>query len=190
MGRPPIQCWGFNEDHLYKDFPHIKNKVKNMQNIQKATTLEDMGRIYASLEYRQAEYQSNMIKVEGKIINHVAILIDSGENHCYIDSKILDILHLEKSEVEKSSLAQLAIGTKIRINEMVIGHPISLDEVKTNVYLNIITLVSYDILIGMDWLEKYYVVLDCHNKTFTCLYEEGKKIIVKGIPRCISIREI
>jgi hypothetical protein len=21
-GRPPIQCWGCKEDHLYKDFPH------------------------------------------------------------------------------------------------------------------------------------------------------------------------
>jgi hypothetical protein len=54
MGRPPIQCWGFKEDHMYKDFPHIKEKVKTMHNIQEATTVEDMGRIYASLEDQQA----------------------------------------------------------------------------------------------------------------------------------------
>jgi hypothetical protein len=46
-----------------------------------------------------------MIEVEGKIINHiVSILIDSGATHCYIDPKIVDRLHLEKSKLGKSSL--------------------------------------------------------------------------------------
>jgi hypothetical protein len=49
-GRPSIQCWGCKEDHLYKDFPHRKDKMKTMHNIQEATTIEDMGRIYATLE--------------------------------------------------------------------------------------------------------------------------------------------
>jgi hypothetical protein len=67
---------------MYKDFPH-KDRVKNVHNIQEATIVEDMGRIYAALNDRQAEYQSNMIKVKGKIINHhVAILTDSGKSHC------------------------------------------------------------------------------------------------------------
>jgi hypothetical protein len=46
-----------------------------------------------------------MIEVEGKIITEpVAILIDSGASHCYIDPKIMDILHLEKTNLENSSL--------------------------------------------------------------------------------------
>jgi hypothetical protein len=47
--------------------------------------------------------------------------------------------------------------------------------VNTIVDLNIIPLGSYDVLIGMDWLDVHHVVLDCHNKTFTCLDEEGKQ---------------
>jgi hypothetical protein len=39
-------------------------------------------------------------------------------------------------------------------------------------------------------LGKHHVVLDCHNKTFTCLDGNGKQIIVKGVPRPISIRDI
>jgi hypothetical protein len=42
----------------------------------------------------------------------------------------------------------------------------------------------------MDWLDKHHFVLDFHNKTFTCLDEEGKQNIVQGIPRPISIRDI
>jgi hypothetical protein len=54
-GRPPIQCWGCKQGYLYKYFPHRKDRVKNVQNIQEAKTLEDMGRIYAALDDRQAE---------------------------------------------------------------------------------------------------------------------------------------
>jgi hypothetical protein len=146
-----------------------------MHNIQEATTVEDMGRIYASLNDRQAEYQSNMIEVEGKIINHpIYILIDSGESHCYIDPKIVDTLHLEKSKLGKASLVHLATGTKRRIHDMVISCSISLNGVNISMDLNIIPLGSYDILIGMDWLDKHHVVLDFHKNTFTCLYGNGK----------------
>jgi hypothetical protein len=175
MGRPPIQCWICKEDYLYKDFPHKKDKVKVVKNIHEDTIVEDMGSIYASLYDRKEEYQSNMIEVEGKIINHhVVILIDSGASHCYIDPKIVDRLCLEKSKIEKSSLVQLATGTKRRIHDMVIGCSIILNGVNTNSDINIIPLGSYDILIGIDWLDKHHVVLDCHNNTFTCLDEEGK----------------
>jgi predicted aspartyl protease len=153
--------------------------MKTMHNIQEATIVEDMGRniprIYAVLEDHEAEHQSHMIEMEGKIINHlVSILIDSGAIHSYIYSKIVNILHLEKNKLEKISLVELAIGTKRRINQTVRGCPINLNGVSTNVDLNIIPLGSYDILIGMDWLEKHHVVLDFHDNKFTCLDEEGK----------------
>jgi hypothetical protein len=132
-----------------------------------------------------------MIEVEGKIINHlVAILIYLGTIHCYIDLKIVDRLHLEKSKIEKSSSFQLATGTKIIINEMVRGCSISINGLSINVDMNIIPLGYYDILIGMYWLVKHNVVLYFHNNKFTGLDEEGKHRAVKGIPIPISIREI
>jgi hypothetical protein len=117
-------------------------------------------------------------------------LIDSGESHCYIDPNIVDRLHLEKTKLGISSLVQLATGTKRRIHDMVKSSSISLNGANTSIYLNIIPLGSYDILIGMDWLEKHHVVLYFHNNTFTCLDGNGKQSIVKGVPRPMSIREI
>jgi hypothetical protein len=49
-------------------------------------------------------------------------------------------------------------------------------------------LGSYDILIGMDWLEAHRVKLDCYNKTFECMDEEGNPRVVKGIPKVTSVR--
>jgi hypothetical protein len=155
---------------MYKDFPHRKDRVKTVHNIQEATIVENMRRIYAALNDRQAEYQSNMIDVEGKIINQpIVILIDSGASHCYIDPKIVDRLQLGKSKLGKASLVQLSTRTKRRIHDMVRSCSISLNGVNTSTDLNIIPLGSYDVSIGTDWLEKHHDVLDCHNKTFICL---------------------
>jgi len=56
--------------------------------------------------------------------------------------------------------------------------------------LNIIHMASYHVLIGMDWLESHHAILDCYGKTITCLTDEGQQVIVKGIPRPISLRQI
>jgi hypothetical protein len=48
-----------------------------MHTIKDAIIVEYMGRIYASFDDPQEEYQSNMIEVEGKIINHSIILTES-----------------------------------------------------------------------------------------------------------------
>ena len=53
-----------------------------------------------------------------------------------------------------------------------------------------LTLGSYDLLIGMDWLEKHRVIINCYDKTFSCLDDKGNTIVVKGIPRKVTIREI
>ena len=41
----------------------------------------------------------------------------------------------------------------------------------------------------MDWLENHIVALNCFEKTFTCLNEEGNTILVKGVPRKTSVRQ-
>ena len=61
---------------------------------------------------------------------------------------------------------------------------------RTKANLNIITLGSYDCLIGMDWLDQHHAFLDCYNKAFTCLDEERNLRTVQGIPRAITIREV
>ena len=55
----------------------------------------------------------------------------------------------------------------------------NMNGVSTKEDLNIIPLGSYIFLIGMDWLDKHRVVLDCYNKDFTCLDEEENSRIVR-----------
>ena len=65
-----------------------------------------------------------------------------------------------------------------------------MNELNTHDDLNILQLGSYDLLIGMEWLEKHRFMLNYYDKTFTCLDDNGNTINLKGIPRKVTIREI
>ena len=56
--------------------------------------------------------------------------------------------------------------------------------------MNVRPLGSYDVLIGMYWLEADRVKLDCYNKSFECIDKEGNLRVVRGIPKVISVRHI
>ena len=60
----------------------------------------------------------------------------------------------------------------------------------THVNVNILNLGSYDLLIGMDWIELHKFVLNCFDKTFTCTNNNGNNIKIKEIPRKVTIKEI
>jgi hypothetical protein len=191
----PIQCWGCQGNHKYRDCPHKNGKVRVVHNVQQAETVEDMGsripRIYVALDNKQAEFQSHMIEVEGMINNHAfTILIDSGASHSYVDPRVVESLQLSRSKHEKSWLVQLATGTKRKVTELVKSCPVDMNGLSTKAELNILPLGSYDCLIGMDWLDQHHAILDCRNKAFTFLDEEGNQKTVQGIPRVVAIREI
>jgi len=56
--------------------------------------------------------------------------------------------------------------------------------------LNVIPLVYYDIIIGMDLLENHIVIINCLEKTFACEGDERKAKVAKSIPRLVTIRQI
>ena len=64
--------------------------------------------------------------------------------------------------------------------------PLFMDGLLTCANLNVLPLGSYDVLIGMDWLEAHGANINCYNKTFECLDDEGNLRVVKGFTKVIS----
>ena len=54
----------------------------------------------------------------------------------------------------------------------------------------IIPLCCYDVLIDMEQLTTKWYISDCYDKTYKCIDEEENIIIVKGIHRPISLRQV
>ena len=94
----------------------------------------------------------------------------------------------KKVKHRKYWLVQLATGTKRKVSEVVEKCPLFMNGLVTHVDMNVLPLGSYDVLIRMDWLEAHRMKLDCYKKTFECTDEEGNPIVVRGIPKVISLR--
>ena len=75
---------------------------------------------------------------------------------------------------------------KRKVTEIVKDFKISFSGLNTTENLNILPLGSYDILIGMDWLETHRAIIDCLHKSCDCMDKEGKRNTVKGIYRPIT----
>ena len=76
----------------------------------------EMHRINASLENRQANHQTSMVEVQGMIQNlFVTILIDPGASLSYISPGIVEKCKLSLKKFEKSWLVQVATGTKRKV---------------------------------------------------------------------------
>ena len=113
-----------------------------------------------------------MVEVAGKIVDQsISILIDPGSTHSYISPRVVEVCSLRKVKHSKSWLVQLATGTKRKANLAVEKCPLVINGLSTCIDLNVLPLSSYDVLIGMDWLEYHRVKLDCYNKTFKFMDE-------------------
>ena len=89
---------------------------------------------------------------------------------------------------DKLWLVHLATGTKRKVTSIFRNFKVMLNDFITHMNVNILPLLSYDILIGMDWLKGHKVFLNCFDKRFTCTENNGNIIKVKGIPRKVTIR--
>ena len=132
-----------------------------------------------------------MVKIESKILNtSISILIDPDAFWSYVSPKIVDVCKLGKVKHDKPLLVQLATSTKQKVSEIVKDCKVNLNGFPTKVNLNILPLGSYDIFIGMDWLEQHHVMLDFLHKSILCIDSQGNQVKVQGIPKKVSVRKI
>ena len=85
-------------------------------------------------------------------------------------------------------LVELDTEMKRKITSMVKNCCLEMHAFHTNNDLDIIPLTSYDVLIGMDWMDKHFKFLDFHNKIIAFLDEDKNTVHINDIPRPISIR--
>eukprot|EP00253_Pinus_taeda_P021183 PITA_21183 len=175
--RPPVQCWGCGGPHYIKNCPQRKG-TEQLSQIHEASTVGEVGRsvprINAALEDRQAEYQPTMVEFEGKISNlTISVLIDPGATLSYVNPKVVERCNLQSAKFKNPWLVQLATGAKRRVTAKINDCSFTIADQPITADLNILPLGSYDILIGMDWLEKHWSLVDCKTKVIYYRDQQG-----------------
>eukprot|EP00253_Pinus_taeda_P010631 PITA_10631 len=192
--RPPLQCWGCGGPHYIKNCPQRKG-TEQLSQIHEASTVGEVGRsvprINAALEDRQAEYQPTMVEFEGKISNlPISILIDPGATLSYVNPKVVEHCNLQSVKFKNPWLVQLATGAKRRVTSKIDNCSFTIADQPITADLNILPLGSYDILIGMDWLEKHWSLVDCKTKIIYYRDQQGNNKEMQGIRRPVQVRPI
>ena len=82
----------------------------------------------------------------------------------YITPSVVESNKHKKLKHAESWLVQLATGTKRKIVNFISDLEFILDGQKIRTNLNILPLISYDMIIKMDWLEQHKAVLDYYTK--------------------------
>ena len=67
---------------------------------------------------------------------------------------------------------------------------IDLGVCSTKLKVYVTALGTYDLVIGMDWLEAHLAWVDCYGKRILGINDKGEAIQIQGIKRKVSLRYI
>jgi predicted aspartyl protease len=148
-------------------------------------------RIHAMVNNCQVEHYSTVLETSGMISDqHFSILIDPGATESFISSHALKIIKVNEIEQDEFILVELASRAKKKVGGKVKDCIINLDEFLASVNLFFTTLGSYDIVIGMDWLESHNAILNYKTKRSILIDELGECRVIIGRNQGVSLRFI
>jgi hypothetical protein len=108
----------------------------------------------------------------------------------YVTPGLVDSNKIKKVKYANSWLVQLATRTKRKVTDFISDCELNLDGQNIKLNLNILPLGSYDIIIGIGWLEKHKVILDCYEKSLTYRDKKNTARTVHNIRKPVSVRQI
>jgi hypothetical protein len=110
--------------------------------------------IYVAVNNLQDEHQS-MVVDSSSTLNHinVNILYDSGVTDSFISPSALEKSGLAAYEHDDFKQVEMASGKKQVVGPSVDNCIVDLGVCTTRLKVYVTTLMAYDLIIGMDWLE-------------------------------------
>ena len=113
-----------------------------------------------------------------EIIVHA--LIDTGSTHSYICTTIPSLGSLPKSKTEYDILVTNPLGHNVIVNRVYRDCPIRIREYEFSGDLIELSFREFDLILGMDWLSRHQVVVDCRTKRVTSSTPSGEEVTFIG----------
>ncbi|XP_024018861.1 uncharacterized protein LOC112090839 [Morus notabilis] len=120
--------------------------------------------------------------VEGMIlISHsfARVLFDTGAMHSLISTSFVKILGLKPENLETSMFMNSPLGC-VEVTSICRSCVITIASEKLRADLIILPVKLFDIVLGMDWLSRYGVIVDCHRMRVTMTTDSGTIVTYQG----------
>jgi hypothetical protein len=138
-----------------------------------------------------------------KFVGHIAgmdilALLDSGSSHSFISSVVADNMTGVTSVLQPLRV-QVANGSQLSCNHQIVNASWSISGVSFSSTLKVLPLSTYDLIVGMDWLEKHspmlihwsqkWLSIPLRESTVT-LYGVKSSVMQTAVIQVCSIQEL
>jgi hypothetical protein len=183
-----VTCWGCGGPHYQRDCPELQEGFVHREGKAPMGRASGSHQIYAAVNNRQEEHQSTVVESSG-MLNHVnvKILFDSGATDSFISPSALEKSGLAAYEHDDFKQVEMASGEKQAVGPSIDNCLVDLGVCTTRLKVYVTALGTYDLIIGMDWLEAHRAMVDCFAKRVLCVDDEGRPVEIHGVRRKVSL---
>ncbi|XP_070031653.1 uncharacterized protein [Nicotiana tomentosiformis] len=95
------------------------------------------------------------------------VLFDSGSTYSYISSYFVHFMDMPRESLVSSVHISTNVGDTIVVDRVYRSCVVTIGGMETRVDLLLLSMVDFDVILGMDWLSLCHAILGCHSKTVT-----------------------
>jgi len=95
------------------------------------------------------------------------VLFNSGATHSFVSSIFVKLCKLSTEPLEQNICMAILVGDAVTCRKCVDNYHIIIEGKTLLAKLAVLSMLGFDVILGMDWLSKYGVNIDCHKKEVT-----------------------
>ena len=107
----------------------------------------------------------------------IRVLFDTGASSSFISSDLVDRLGLEPEIVDRPLVVTNPIGGSTSLS--MICHNVVLS---SHGCMFVLGFTGFGIILGVDWLQRYKVVVDCEGSSVTIRADDGQRVLIGCLP--------
>ncbi|CAH1452087.1 unnamed protein product [Lactuca virosa] len=161
-------CYGCGEVGHYK------------RNCPKAGNAGGVGRVLA-IGHEEAVADPTVVTGTFLLDNSYAcILFDSGAERSFVNQKFAHLLKQKSRALKEPFTVEMANGKTESTSSIYIGCTLTLDSHSFSIDLMPVSIKSFDVIIGMDWLSLHRADIMCYEKAVRLNLPSGETLVVYG----------
>ncbi|KAD5317690.1 hypothetical protein E3N88_17636 [Mikania micrantha] len=118
---------------------------------------------------------------------YASILFDTGADRSFISSEFSKLLDITPTPLDYKYTVELADGKLIETQHIFRGCVMVLADHELEIDLMPVTLGSFDVVVGMDWLSANQAEIVCNEKIVRVTLQNGEQISIQGERRGVPL---